>query len=274
MEKSTSKWVLLLRSEKWVLLTFVFITVPLVIHTQHLLLKVTGLSFDLFPYDEELYALFFALGFDLAMITFAINGRKNEATGLAFIVFLFNCFFLNYGFLENIAGIQDSTAQLTIKIIINVAIAGTASWIVHSYVVFFNDIIGERETKYEMFGQIEKLKKELSESTAESQKLSQLLIESDHSIQAIAQLEETSKLERIAFMELSEKHEKLIASVKREMNGKSHLVLGTPPTDNTEQSPRYVCEHCNGTFRTAGGLGSHVLTCKARVLNAQPTLDL
>ena len=122
--------------------------------------------------------------------------------------------------------------------------------------------------------QIEQLKKELSESKAESQKLSQLLNESEHSIQAIAHLEETSKLERIAFMELSDKHEKLIASVKREMNGKSHLVLGTPPTDNTEQSPRYVCEHCNGTFRTAGGLGSHVLTCKARVLSAQPTLDL
>ena len=140
--------------------------------------------------------------------------------------------------------------------------------------VFFNDIIGERETKYEMFGQIEKLKKELAESKAESLKLSQTLSESEHSIQAIAHLEEASKLERIAFMELSDKHEKLIASVKREMNGKSHLVLGTPAPENADQSPRYVCEHCNGTFRTAGGLGSHVLTCKARVVNTQPTLDL
>ncbi|MCA6431880.1 MAG: hypothetical protein IM613_20810 [Cytophagales bacterium] len=167
MENSTtSKWVQFLRSEKWVAITFVFITVPLIIHTQHLMLRVTGFHFDLFPYDEELYALLFALGFDLAMITFAVNGKENEATGLAFIVFLFNSFFLNYDFLINISGVTEPGAQLAVKIFINVSIAGTASWIVHRYVSFFNELIGAKQHKFELYGKVEALKQELASEIA------------------------------------------------------------------------------------------------------------
>lgn len=170
-KENTSKWVEFLRSEKWVAITFVFITIPLIVHTQHLMLKVTGFHFDLFPYDEELYALLFALGFDLAMITFAVNGKETEATGLAFIVFLFNSFFLNYDFLINLSGVKEPGAQLAVKIFINVSIAGTASWIVHRYVSFFNELIGAKENKYEMYAKVESLKKELTKVMEEQNAL-------------------------------------------------------------------------------------------------------
>jgi len=269
MENSASKWVAYLRSEKWVLSTFVFITIPLIIHTQHLILKVTGLSFDLFPYDEELYALFFALGFDLAMITFAINGRTSEATGLAFIVFLFNAFFLNFDYLYNINAITDSTAQIFIKVFISIAVAGTASWIVHSYVQFFNDIIGQREEKYKMFGQVESLKKQLDQLTSENKQLSVSVSESKVNTNLIDSLQAQLTSERTDFHNLMIDRDKIVENVKREMNGKASYVLGLTTTPMAE-APRMTvseaapnsCEYCNASFRTPAGVKAHYASCK------------
>jgi hypothetical protein len=154
--------VALIRSEKWKVLTFFAITIPMLIHTQHLMMKVSGFHFDLFPYDEELYALFFAVGFDLAMITFAVNGREKEASALAWIVFIFNAFFLNYDYLMAIGEIPPPYAPIIVKVIINLTIAGTASWIVHSYVQIYVEGIKEQKLSTQFIEKAYGLEKQIS----------------------------------------------------------------------------------------------------------------
>jgi|GEM_PF-5833855 hypothetical protein len=150
----------LIRSERWLLFTFFTITVPMMIHTQNLVLKVTGFHFDLFPYDEQLYGLLFAIGFDLAMITFAVNGEERAVGGLAVIVFLMNAIFLNFEYLYNIETVTDTGRQIAVKVLISLLIAGAASWIIHMYVMFYVNLIGQHRKTIELYGQVESAKKE------------------------------------------------------------------------------------------------------------------
>jgi len=120
------------RSEYFVLITFVLIIAPLMMHTAHLLLQVSSIQ-------SEVYAYFFAISFDLAIFAFSINGRRPQATGLAFIVFTLNICFFNLGPLGDMLG-----DPRLVRLFVTVIISAAGSWIVHSYVVFFNEKIGER----------------------------------------------------------------------------------------------------------------------------------
>lgn len=141
----SEKFVAFLRSEIWAFISFTVIIIPLMVHTQHLMLEVTGIKFNLFGIDENAYALFFAFGFDLAIFNFAINGRKSEATGLAFVVFLLNAFFLNLDLLYTIGTEGVNMQKLWVNLMITLTIAATSAWIVHAYVCFFVDKIGAKE---------------------------------------------------------------------------------------------------------------------------------
>ena len=85
-----------LKSVGWVIAVLVLITVPLMVHTQHLIIQVAGLTFEGWEPFKYVYGIFFAIGFDVAILTMAIHGRERGAAMMAFIVFLFNAFFLNY----------------------------------------------------------------------------------------------------------------------------------------------------------------------------------
>lgn len=122
------------RSEYFVLLTFISIITPFMAHTAHLLLQVSSIQ-------NTWYSYFFAFSFDLAIFAFSINGRRSQATGLAIIVFVLNVCFFN---LETLGDFFNKDGRL-VRLFVTVVISGAGSWIIHSYVVFFNEKIGERK---------------------------------------------------------------------------------------------------------------------------------
>lgn len=143
-----------LRSEVFVLFTFLAITLPLMWHTAYLLLQVSAIH-------NSLYAWFFAFGFDLAIFTFAINGRKSEASMLAIGVFVLNICFFNLETLYALFGETKVAKEQLVRLVVTLIISGMGSYIVHSYVVFFNDKIGLRDRIQEFYKQIYQHEKEI-----------------------------------------------------------------------------------------------------------------
>jgi hypothetical protein len=138
-QKQKTRWdaiIAFLRSEIFVLITFVAITFPLMWHTAELLLRVSTIH-------NSVYAWFFAFGFDLAIFTFAINGRRAQATGLAFGVCVINICFFNLETMYVYFNAQSIGAQLTVRFVVTGILSVMGSYIVHSYVVFFNDRLEE-----------------------------------------------------------------------------------------------------------------------------------
>lgn len=177
--KGTNKLIEFLRSEIFVLFAFLALTLPFMWHTADLLLRVSAIQ-------NTLYAWFFAFGFDLAIFTFAINGRKAEATGLAFGVFVLNICFFNLDTLYVMFSAESVAQQLLVRLVVTVIISGMGSYIVHSYVVFFNDKIGNQdrimsfhEKVYQQEKEIDSLKKKLEESTAIQDRYDELKLQFD-----------------------------------------------------------------------------------------------
>lgn len=244
--------VALIRSEKWKVLTFFAITIPMLIHTQHLMMKVSGFHFDLFPYDEELYALFFAVGFDLAMITFAVNGRENEASVLAWIVFIFNAFFLNYDYLMAIGDIPPPYAPIVVKVIINLTIAGTASWIVHSYVQIYVEGIKEQKLSSQFIEKAYSLEKQLSSKDKE-------ILSYKNDLEA-ARIEIATILKEKELQE-SAQREDLTTKSSAEPFLPVHSI-GFQTSDNKGDSPNptLVCL-CGKDYKNKSGYSSHIKHC-------------
>ncbi|HEV8514581.1 MAG TPA: hypothetical protein VGQ59_14965 [Cyclobacteriaceae bacterium] len=114
-----------LMSSNFVLITLFAITIPLMVHTANLLLRVSLIQ-------NEYYAYFFAFAFDLAIFTHAINGHRAAATGLAFIVFILNlCFF-------NLDTFYAHWSPEWVKFGVTFVLSGSGAYILHSYVMMFH----------------------------------------------------------------------------------------------------------------------------------------
>lgn len=150
-----NKLIAFFRSEYFVLITFVTIITPLMMHTATLLLKVSSIQ-------NDYYAYFFAGGFDLAIFAFAMNGRANEAAGLAFIVFALNVCFFNLEAMYKIFGAEEVSTQLIVTFVVTVIISAAGSWITHSYVVFFNEKIEERQNQNALYGKLDEGNREIA----------------------------------------------------------------------------------------------------------------
>lgn len=136
-----------LKSQNWALGVFFFLITPLMFHTGNLILEVSGFDFEE-PFFEYVYSGFFALGFDLAILTFAANQRKAAAGWMAFFVILLNFSFFNFDFLSTLGGFFEEADQSKknsndlgyypySRIGITLLISALGGWIVHSYVSFF-----------------------------------------------------------------------------------------------------------------------------------------
>lgn len=127
-----------LQSDTYAFISFVTMVTPLMFHTASLIIEVSGFSFSS-KWVEYLYSTLFAVGFDLAILNFALNGREKEASGLAFIVFALNLSFFNLDFFFSIGNVQSPAAQWITKLIVSGVISGTGAWIIHRYVSFFKE---------------------------------------------------------------------------------------------------------------------------------------
>lgn len=132
-----SKFVAFFRSEVYIMLTLITITIPVMVHTANLLLQLSSVQN---PY----YAFFFAFGFDLAIFTFAVNGRKRAAGGLALIVLFLNICYFNLDLFYENYGISQ------VKLIITIVLASSTAFILHSYVMFFNNIQEKKDRMLEL----------------------------------------------------------------------------------------------------------------------------
>lgn len=145
-------------NQNFVFFTFAFILFPLMLHTAKLLLMVSSIN-------DQWYAYSFALGFDLAILHFAVNGRMAQAGAMAFVIFIINVCFYNSTLMF------ASFDPLIIKLIITLVISGTSAWVVHTYVVLFISRKERVDKVQELFSKnykqekvIESLRKELEET--------------------------------------------------------------------------------------------------------------
>lgn len=155
MEPTKTRLEKIAESQNLVFFSLFIILIPLMMHTAHLLLSVSIIK-------DTWYAYFFAIGFDLAIFIFAAHGRLAAAGGIAFIVFLLNASVLN---LDTLYTRFD---PLIVKLIITTILAGTSAWILHSYVMMFNErktetskIMDLHQSNHQKEIEINKLKKEL-----------------------------------------------------------------------------------------------------------------
>lgn len=151
-------------SQNLVFFSLFIILIPIMMHTAHLLLSVSIIK-------SEFYAYFFAIGFDLAIFIFAAHGRTTAAGGIAVIVFILNASVLNLDTLNN----QFNPAL--VKLIITTILASTSAWILHSYVMMFNEQKTERNKIMDLYAsihqkdiEINKLKTEIDNIKANNKK--------------------------------------------------------------------------------------------------------
>ncbi|MEP2668967.1 MAG: hypothetical protein ABJH04_08225 [Cyclobacteriaceae bacterium] len=156
-----------IKSERWALIVFVAITIPLMVHTSHLIIRVSGLEFGLFPGDDIIYSSFFAIGFDMAILTLAVRGRVADFGMITFLIFLFNAFFLNWNFINTLAEPIPTVAMIFIRLVI----AGTATWLVHAYVSFYVSQNKDQEKDWALYKQVDELKKQLDVKNKDAQSI-------------------------------------------------------------------------------------------------------
>jgi hypothetical protein len=255
------------------------------VHTASLMLKVTGVEFDVFPGAEILYAILFALGFDMAIITFSINGKSNYADGLAWIVFFFNLTFLNYDFLEPIG--QKPMADILegyslSRFPITLLFSGTAAWIIHRYVLLFTESIGDNKKKMELFGVVEDLKRKLKGASADIEKLE--IEKSDLTDEVNQQKAELASREaRIEL--LSERQPAAVADassilfqdlkpevLKAEKLAAERVSNGNGKLQSEEKRDKIKCNYCPRTFPSTNSYNAskrHCDKCQERKKNKE-----
>lgn len=145
-------------NQNFVFFTFAFILFPLMLHTSKLLLMVSSIN-------DNWYAYSFALGFDLAILHFAVNGRMAQAGAMAFVIFIINVCFYNSQLMF------ESFNPLIVKLLITLVISGTSAWVVHTYVVLFISRKEKADKVQELFAKnysqekvIDSLRKELTQA--------------------------------------------------------------------------------------------------------------
>lgn len=158
-------------NQNFVFFTFAVILFPLMLHTAQLLLLVSTIT-------EKWYAYSFALGFDLAILHFAVNGRMAQAGAMAFVIFIINVSFYNSKLLF------ESFDPGIVKLLITLVISGTSAWVVHTYVVLF---IGKKEKNnqvMELLGknytqekELIKLKDQLAKQTIKQEEIDTLKLQ-------------------------------------------------------------------------------------------------
>lgn len=192
--KADSKIVSFFRSEVYIMLTLITITIPVMVHTANLLLQLSSVQS---PY----YAFFFAFGFDLAIFTFAVNGRKKAAGGLALIVLFLNICYFNLDLFYSNYGIAP------VKLVITIVLASSTAFILHAYVMFFNniqsrrDMLADLETEtYKKSDRINELEGIVNRKQAELDKLKQAAVE----LSALKETHESTKRELEAVKQVSE----------------------------------------------------------------------
>jgi hypothetical protein len=247
------------------------------------MLKVTGVEFDVFPGAEILYAILFALGFDMAIITFSINGKSNYADGLAWIVFLFNLTFLNYEFLEPIGQkpFKEILSGYSLaRFPITMLFSGTAAWIIHRYVLLFTESIGDTKKKMELYGIVEELRRKLKSSTGEIDELrsanAELTKQVNQQQADIAsrnariellserQASPVSDAAGILFQDLSPKAIKDTLSLPNGSNGNGKL------SHSHEKEEEIKCNYCPRTFPSINSYNAskrHCEKCQDRKKN-------
>lgn len=173
------------QNQNFVFATFAVILFPLMLHTAHLLLLVSSLT-------DQWYAYSFALGFDLAILHFAVNGRLAQAGAMAFVIFIINVCFYNSTLMF------EKFDPGVVKLIITLVISATSAWVVHTYVVLF---VGRKEKQdrvrqlieknYQSELEIKRLVNDLAEMEQIKQSLSSELAaskEKDHEIDKLQTL--------------------------------------------------------------------------------------
>jgi hypothetical protein len=143
--------------------------IPFMIHTATLLLSVSVVKWTW-------YAYFFAFGFDLAIFIFAAHGRRGSAGGIAIIVFLMNVSVLN------LDTMYEKFDPDWVKFLITAVLSGTGAWILHSYVVMFNEKKEQRDQTVEFYDKQSELNGQIGDLTLTNNKLT-LQLESLKTVQ-------------------------------------------------------------------------------------------
>ena len=226
------------------------ILIPLMMHTANLLLSVSIIK-------NEYYAYFFAVGFDLAIFIFAAHGRMVSAGGIAFVVFLLNVSFLN---LETLNLKFD---PLWVKFMVTLVLSISSAWILHSYVVLFNDKKSSRDElkdlkylKYNQEEEIGKLKATIIQLQGKVKEGEELAKEAEIFKRSL-ELEKLREQER----------EKMSISQNSEKDEDSILFIGNS----------VLCKHCQISFdskekyETFSSKHCHQTNCKTNPLpNIKP----
>lgn len=265
-----------LRSDKWAFISFVLIVTPLMVHTSSLIIKVSGLHFDLFPGDEMIYSVFFALGFDTAILTFALSGREKEASGLAWIVFFLNFGFLNYSFIEEFsAGKIEFDLYQGFMMLIRLIVSATGAYIVHAYVMFFLDRIKNEEKLANMFSANKRAADKIIELTKETEakekriaKLEAYKKQLEENLPGIPELSIDLKKDLDILFSENERYRKQIESLESSIDNKG--ILKTKVLEQTDviqkdqlaEEDEFVCDNCKRSFKALSGLVTHSKVCK------------
>lgn len=266
-----------LRSDKWAFISFVLIVTPLMVHTSSLIIKVSGLHFNLFPGDEMIYSVFFALGFDTAILTFALSGREKEASGLAWIVFFLNFGFLNYTFIEEYsAGQIEFDLYQGFMMLIRLIVSATGAYIVHAYVMFFLDRIKKEESLAKMFSankraedKIKELSIETSEKEKKIAKLEAYKKQLEDNLPSLPELSNDLKKELDSLFEENRRYKKQFNLLEESTNTKGNVKVSytdkkanittlQKPDEDTES---FICDNCKRSFKALSGLVTHMKSC-------------
>lgn len=235
-------------SQKLVFFGLFILLIPFMMHTATLLLSVSVIK-------SQLYAYFFALGFDVAIFIFAAHGRKNSAGGVAVVVFLLNFAVLNF---ETLNTMFD---PLVVKLIITALLSGSGAWILHSYVMMFNEKKVERsnidELESENFkkqGIIIELKKKLSDLEKVNQDY--LLVKKELEIvrQNYNDLQEKQMGATESLFNIMGLKESSTKDIEVNTKEKDIEVLEVPYTTTANG---VVCKKCNQTFGSVDKLNAY-----------------
>lgn len=188
--------------------------IPLMMHTANLLLSVSIIK-------NTWYAYFFAIGFDLAIFIFAAHGRLTAAGGIAFVVFLLNASVLN---LDTLNAKFD---PMLVKLMVTLVLSGTSAWILHSYVMMFNEKKTERNKVMDLHQQIFERDKQITAMQNEAQ----------HNKQIIEEL--TGKLKDIETIQLATEIAKKSSkeTITKEVDSRC-VIVGS----------NVVCRFCQNSF--------------------------
>lgn len=239
-----------LTGEKWALFVFICITIPLMVHTGHLIVQASGIEFGLFPGDELLYAVFFAIGFDMAILTLAIRGKGTDFSVITFLIFLFNAFFLNIHFIEALPQPWPELMMFSIRLVI----AGAATWLVHAYVSFYVKSGSDQDAVWALYKQIEELKAQVNSATAalnEERNNNRKLFEEKTSIAADLRVAQA-----------------ILPTEEEERD--SNVVVAAPKAVNEAPSLRCIC---GKKVTSEKGLSAHIRTCTVAQAAGITTLD-